>query len=528
VNLQRPTSVLVVDDDAAIRNALHEVLSSAGYEVELAENGARAMKTMRSSTPPDVVVLDLMMPVMSGWEVLLATDEDIVMRTIPIVVASAMAAPVASPDRRGGVRKCLAKPLDIELLLDTLGRVTAPLRSEAAVSPPLSVRVPQATSAVETLRVLVVEDSPDDADLVLLELRRAGHDVAAERVATADEYEAALDRQAWDVILSDFSMPGFSGRAALDTLRARSLDIPFIIVSGTLGESVAVEVMKAGAHDFFAKGNLTRLGSAIEREVREAARRRDQIAETRRVGAELERTLSDLRCAVKVRDDFLSIASHELKTPLTSLLLEVQLLQRLLKRGMPQETPDLETRVHGIARQVTRLTKLTDALLDVSSLTTGKMILSRETVDLREVLDAVLVRSEELIRQSGSTVSVRSESVQGSWDRIRVESVVTNLILNAVKYGEGKPIEIELDGPGERARLVVRDHGIGIPSEEQARIFEKFERAVPLRHYGGFGLGLWIARQVILAHGGQIRCESQLGRGSTFTVDVPRLPDAMP
>jgi signal transduction histidine kinase len=142
-------------------------------------------------------------------------------------------------------------------------------------------------------------------------------------------------------------------------------------------------------------------------------------------------------------------------------------------------------------------------------------------VDLKDVVASVLVRSEELIRDSGSEISVRSETVSGSWDRGRIESVATNLILNAVKYGEGKPIEIEVDHPGRRARLVVRDHGIGIPCEDQTRVFGKFERAVSMEHYGGLGLGLWIAQQAILAHGGQIRCESQPGAGSTFTVDLP-------
>jgi signal transduction histidine kinase len=147
-------------------------------------------------------------------------------------------------------------------------------------------------------------------------------------------------------------------------------------------------------------------------------------------------------------------------------------------------------------------------------------------VDLKEVVTSVLVRSKDVTRESGSAISVRSETVSGSWDRSRIESIAASLILNAVKYGEGKPIEIEVDHPGNAARLVVRDHGIGIRREEQERVFRKFERAAPLENYGGLGLGLWVARQAIAAHGGHIRCESRLGAGSTFTVDLPRLPEA--
>jgi signal transduction histidine kinase len=111
--------------------------------------------------------------------------------------------------------------------------------------------------------------------------------------------------------------------------------------------------------------------------------------------------------------------------------------------------------------------------------------------------------------------------VVGSWDRLRVETVVTNLVSNALKFGGGKPVEVSLRRAGEVARLSVTDRGIGIAPEEQGRIFEKFECAVPRRHYGGFGLGLWIVRQLVVAHGGTVRVDSQEGHGSTFTVDLP-------
>lgn len=511
-------SVLVVDDDLAIRSVLSEILSREGYHVRVAENGAQALDTMRASRP-DVVVLDLMMPVMSGWEVLAVTDEDESLRTIPILVASAMAAPVASPGRKGGVRTCLSKPLDIPALLDALHCATAPA---VAPGPPTTMTDP----ATRELRVLLIEDSPDDAALILLELRRSGYSVRSERVQTAAEFVAALEREPWDVVLSDHSVPGWSGAAALELLQARNIDIPFIVVSGTPGEDVAVQFMKAGAHDFFPKGNLRRLPSAITREVREAGRRREELVERARAAAELEVLLCDLRSAVRVRDDFLSIASHELKTPLTSLQLEVQLLQRLLVRdGAASVAAKLDTKLVVIARQITRLTTLVNNLLDVARLAAGQTVLVRERVDLRDVVIDVIARSADVIRPSGSVVNVNAASVTGSWDRARMDSVVTNLLLNAVKYGEGRPVEVTVDAEGSTARIVVTDHGMGIADEAQSRIFEKFERAVPLEHFGGLGLGLWVARQAIVAHGGEIRCESRDGAGSKFTVLLPGAKD---
>jgi signal transduction histidine kinase len=512
-----PESVLVVDDDSAIRSVLSEILSREGYQVRVAENGAQALDGMRLDRP-DVVVLDLMMPVMSGWEVLVAADQDLSLREIPILVASAMAAPVAGPERHGGVRSCLAKPLDIPALLEALRAATMPC-------PPSIVPRPGDSAAdlnAHHLRVLMVEDSPDDADLIQAELRRAKYTIHAVRVATKSDYVEALEREPWDVILSDIELIAFSGVGALEILISRGLDIPFVVVSGTVGEDVAVGFMKAGAQDFFPKRHLSRLASAVAREVRAAGRRRDELAERSRAAAELERLLCDLRAAVKVRDDFLSIASHELKTPLTSLQLEVQLLQRSLARdGVASVAEKLEVKLATLARQITRLTTLVNDLLDVARHAPGESAIQPEPMDLQDVVRGVLAKCEDFIRSSGSMLAVSTASVKGSWDPQRIESVVRNLLLNAVKYGEGRPIEVMLDKEGATARLIIADHGIGIASEEQKRIFEKFERAVPLEHFGGFGLGLWSARQAVVAHGGEIRCESRKGSGSKFTVLLP-------
>jgi len=162
-------------------------------------------------------------------------------------------------------------------------------------------------------------------------------------------------------------------------------------------------------------------------------------------------------------------------------------------------------------------------LLDVSRISGGRLHIEPERFDLAKLADETIERMSDEARRAGSRISFRAERPSfGSWDRMRMDQVLTNLLTNAIKYGSGNPIEVELASYGASARLIVRDHGIGIAPEHQRRIFERFERAASARHYGGFGLGLWIARQIVQASGGAIAVESTPGVGSTFIVDLPR------
>jgi len=225
--------------------------------------------------------------------------------------------------------------------------------------------------------------------------------------------------------------------------------------------------------------------------------------------------------AVRVRDDFLSIASHELKTPLTTLKLQLQRMERLM--SAERVDPALLNLLESVIRQSQRLHALIDELLDVSRITTHRILLEAEPLDLAEVARETVERLREPAARAGSTLTLRFEGdAVGTWDRIRLEQVVGNLVSNAIKYGNGKPIEVVVDGTGPLVELSVRDRGIGISARDQERIFQRFERAVASRHYGGFGLGLWIVRQVVEAMGGRIWVESAPGAGSTFHVVLPR------
>ncbi|MFP2927084.1 PAS domain S-box protein [Pyxidicoccus sp. 3LG] len=232
--------------------------------------------------------------------------------------------------------------------------------------------------------------------------------------------------------------------------------------------------------------------------------------------------------AVRAREEFLQVASHELKTPLTPLSLKLQMLARMAA-SLPQEHfPRLLGDLDMMRQQVQRLSSLMDELLDVSRITSGRFSLTMEFIDLCALVRETMARFEpEVLRQGGRLdADILSGTLDGIWDRQRLEQVVTNLLSNALKYGGGKPVHVRVWREGETARLLVRDEGIGIAPEALPRIFDKFERAVSERHYGGLGLGLYITRQIVEALGGTIRAESEPGRGSSFFVELPLVPPA--
>jgi signal transduction histidine kinase len=238
--------------------------------------------------------------------------------------------------------------------------------------------------------------------------------------------------------------------------------------------------------------------------------------------AEQQRLASEAQAAVRLRDEFLGVAAHELRTPLTSLKLQLQMLYRQLRQGGPLDAERVERGVTSCERQTTRLSQLVDSLLDVSRLMHGRMELRLEALELGEVTRELVRRFESEAQSVGSRLTVDAPlPVPGRWDRLRLEQVLTNLVSNALKYGQGAPVEIRVRGDGDAALLQVSDRGIGIAPEDAERIFDRFERAVSSRHYGGLGLGLFITRQLVEALGGRITVESAPGQGSTFTVRLP-------
>ncbi|HZU97447.1 MAG TPA: HAMP domain-containing sensor histidine kinase [Planctomycetota bacterium] len=259
----------------------------------------------------------------------------------------------------------------------------------------------------------------------------------------------------------------------------------------------------------------------------DADRARRQELALRKKAEELARSEEAARIvaqeAVRARDALVSIASHELKNPLGALSMQIALLVKQLE-GHGDEV--MTSKLFAAKRQIGRMTRLIDNLLDVSRITAGRLDLELEDVDLSEVVRDVTVRSADELRSSGCALTVEAGPSVGRWDRLRLDQIVTNLLSNAMKYGKGKPIEVRVESDEKRTLLSVADHGIGISPEDQKRVFERFERAADTRAFEGFGLGLWIVRQIVEALGGTIRVASQVGVGSTFTVDLPRSPGA--
>ena len=247
------------------------------------------------------------------------------------------------------------------------------------------------------------------------------------------------------------------------------------------------------------------------------------VTETVMARRRAETLAADLRTAVSARDTFLGIASHELKTPLTSLKLQTQSHQRALARSSTQTWgPEKIHRVlETTARQITRLTRLVDDMLDISRIATGNLAMNLERVSLSSLVKDTAERLLPELAAVGSELKLDLEpDIQGEWDPYRLEQVLTNLLTNALRYAPGAPIHIRLREQEGQVVLSVRDHGPGIAPSSLERIFKRFER-LQTPNVGGLGLGLNICQHIIQAHGGSIRAESTLGQGACFIVELP-------
>jgi PAS domain S-box-containing protein len=226
---------------------------------------------------------------------------------------------------------------------------------------------------------------------------------------------------------------------------------------------------------------------------------------------------------VRARDQFLSIASHELRTPLNPLQLQIQMLLRLARAGaLAAQPPDrLVGMLETCERSAREFAALVSQLLDLSRLVAGGLDLRLEEVDLAALAREVAARYGPELDQAGCELRLAADRpAVGRWDRPRLDQVLTNLLSNATKYGPGKPVEVSVAAGEGRAVLTVRDHGIGIAPADQARIFDRFERAVSGYEYGGLGLGLYVVRQIVEALGGTVRVDSAPGAGATFVVEL--------
>jgi signal transduction histidine kinase len=353
-------------------------------------------------------------------------------------------------------------------------------------------------ASMRSLRVLHVEDVEEDVLLVQRHLRGSGWSVEWTRVDTAEGLRDAL-RSPWDVVLSDFDMPGFSVLQALEIVRASErAGTPFIVVSGSVGEQAAIEVLLRGADDFVNKGNLARLVRAIERELDDAQVRAEK--------KEVQRALAE---ALSSREELIAVAGHEFRNPLAAMQITID---SLLRTGTAPE------HAQALRRQVGRLRDLVTRFIDIAALDAGSFELRTSDVDLGRIV------AREVRRRAAEPGRVQldsAEAVPVHADRGRLELVVASLLDNALKFGGTDPVEIRVLRDGDGGVLEVADHGPGLEEEERETVFRPFGKRVSSRHYGGFGLSLWLSRSILERHGGSIVALPNPGGGALFRVRLP-------
>jgi signal transduction histidine kinase len=381
------------------------------------------------------------------------------------------------------------------------------------------------------LRVLVVEDRPADAAMVVRVLREAGFAPDWQRVETEAEYLARLDPPP-DIILADYSLPHFSGLQALRLLRARNLTIPFILITGATGEEAAVSALQEGADDYLLKDRLARLGRAVKRALEQQALRKEkQLAVSalwdseRRSLREERAARAEAEAAVRMRDEFMTIASHELRTPVTAIKCTAQLLLSRYDRGDVTAT-EVISRLRTVNAMSDRLNVLIADLLDVSRLRTGQLKLRPEPIDVARLVRFVVDEQRvQLGAHYPMTLRVLGVLPSLMADPHRLQQVLSNLLENAVKYSpDGGDVEVTLITEGPGVLVCVSDSGIGLPIEAAETIFEPFGRAsnAQVQQLPGMGLGLYIARQIVEQHGGRIWADSAgEGLGTRLSVWLP-------
>lgn len=240
-----------------------------------------------------------------------------------------------------------------------------------------------------------------------------------------------------------------------------------------------------------------------------------------------EKKIAELKIehALRVRDEFLSIASHELKTPLTSLKLQVDLQKRMTTRGIEDYAVRFAKFLKDTDYQVLRLSRLVNDMLDISRIRTGKLTFEWEDIDLCEIVADVMNQLSDQFAYSSYQIPQLTgcSNAVGHWDRMRLEQIVTNLLTNAIKYGDTKPITVKVEADADSVTLIVSDQGIGISEKDQRIIFDQFERAVSSYGISGLGLGLFITKQIVQSFRGEISVVSSEGNGSTFRVKLPKI-----
>ena len=380
------------------------------------------------------------------------------------------------------------------------------MRSNGNHSPPMEDR---------HLRVLFVEDNRADLELCRLELVKAGFSLRSDATDSREQFCELIEGKEFDVILADYGLPGWTGQEALEILRQAHKPIPFILVTGSLGDEKAVECIKGGASNYVLKEHLARLPVAVEQALEEQRLRRAK----RQAEEELRKYATELESTNRELQEFASIASHDLQEPLRKVVAFGERLAEHAGERLDETGKDYLQRMQSAA---TRMAALIDALLTYSRLSTRAQPFER--VDLTQTMLGVMVDLEVRIRETHARVET-TVLPQVMADRIQMHQLLLNLLSNALKFSRpGVPPELWVGWrllPGNRCEITVADNGIGFEEEYAERIFRPFQRLHGRGEYEGTGMGLAICRKIVTRHGGSIVARSEPGKGSTFVVELP-------
>lgn len=374
----------------------------------------------------------------------------------------------------------------------------------------------------DRVKILLVDDLKDN--LLALEGLLRRDDIEIFKAKSGTEALEFMIPHEFAVSLIDVQMPDMNGFELAELMRGakKTKNIPIIFVTATAkNQSFSFKGYESGAVDFLLKPLDT---FAVKSKVNifiELYRNKKELEE---LLMKLKKNQAELEQAVQIRDEFMSMASHELKTPLTTLKLQSQLRKRTLRKGdFSAFTLEELTKIFDTEeKQLEQIIHLIDDMLDITRISSGKFTMNFERFDLCDLVTDLVERNSEHFKAAGCPIKIDAcQPVVGNWDRFRIEQVVMNLLTNAMRYGAGKSILLQVNALQDGVQIVVSDQGQGIAAENHELIFKKFERVVVGREISGLGLGLYIVRQILEAHHGSIRVESVLGQGATFIVELP-------
>nr|WP_315221941.1 hybrid sensor histidine kinase/response regulator [uncultured Duganella sp.] len=386
-------------------------------------------------------------------------------------------------------------------------------------------------------KLLIVDDLPENLQALNAVIRGDGREIF--QAGSGEEALALLLQHDFAMAFLDVQMPGMDGFELAELMRGteRTRQIPIVFVTAAGKElNYSFKGYEAGAVDVLYKPLDSRaVRSKVEvfvqlYEQREATRRQVQALELARQKqeatlAELNAAQTQLQRALSMRDEFMSMVSHEMRTPLNTLYLETQLRKMQLERGNMAAfgAEQLQRMVARDDRQIQSIIRLIDDMLDVSRIRSGKLSLRPGWVELSGLLRRVVHDLTPQAATAGCTISLDADiPVSGWWDEFRIEQIVVNLLTNALRYGAQQPVAVALVVEQDLVRVEVRDQGPGIAPEQQAKIFEPYERGVGNEVPAGLGLGLYISRELAEVHEGTLTVASTPGEGAAFSLTLPR------